>query len=384
MQTQQESYTQTRVVQPLDIEDNCVGLFTDGQFFFENFPSLAEKPKIAWCHSNLFREEAETYLSLYLRGANLSEYSSNEILLRSVCELLEAQKAAAITAKLDFSNMCFFDILPDHLLYKWFTLRGDAMSSVLDRIPRPDDYDILHKIHILISNISKKKISVNGNQEKIKYDMFSSATGRLATEKRTFSILNISKEERVSITPKNDMFLEVDLNGAEIRTLLAFSGKEQPEYDIHEFNKGIISGKLTRKDAKAKFFAWLYNPEATDVGLERLYNKKIYEAHYHDGIIETPFGRRLEVDERRALNYLTQSTTSDIVLENAYKIMKFLEGKESFVAFTMHDSIVLDFAQHEHSLVKEIKDIFENNMFGKFLSTVSIGKNYGRLKEIQV
>ena len=64
--------------------------------------------------------------------------------------------------------------------------------------------------------------------------------------------------------------------------------------------------------------------------------------------------------------------------------MKFLRDKKSFVAFTMHDSVVLDFCKHEHHLVKEIKDIFENNMFGKFLSTVSIGRNYGELKEIEV
>ena len=61
----------------------------------------------------------------------------------------------------------------------------------------------------------------------------------------------------------------------------------------------------------------------------------------------------LKVDERKALNYLTQSTTSDIVLENAYKIMKLLEGRKSNIAFTLHDSVVLDFAREDHDLVRE-------------------------------
>jgi DNA polymerase I-like protein with 3'-5' exonuclease and polymerase domains len=131
------------------------------------------------------------------------------------------------------------------------------------------------------------------------------------------------------------------------------------EYDIHEFNKNVAAQDLTtRQEVKARFFAWLYNPEAKDYNLEKLYNKNIYKKHYKNGHIETPFGRKLEVDERKALNYLTQSTTSDIVLENAYKIMKFLKGKKSFVAFTMHDSVVLDFCKEEHSLVQEIKDIY--------------------------
>ena len=174
------------------------------------------------------------------------------------------------------------------------------------------------------------------------------------------------------------------MNGAEIRTLLSLCGKGQPDYDIHEFNKNIAVQDLeTRQEVKARFFAWLYNPDARDYSLEKLYDKSIYKKYYKNGYIETPFGRKLEVEERKALNYLTQSTTSDIVLESAYKIMKFLKDKKSFIAFTMHDSVVLDFAREEHHLVQEIKDIFETNMFGRFLSTVSIGKDYGSLKEIE-
>ena len=50
----------------------------------------------------------------------------------------------------------------------------------------------------------------------------------------------------------------------------------------------------------------------------------------------------------------------------------------------MHDSVVLDFSKEEHHLVQEIKNLFETNMFGSFLSTVNIGKNYGNLKEVKI
>ena len=214
--------------------------------------------------------------------------------------------------------------------------------------------------------------------------MFSSATGRLATSRGSYPILNISKDERNTIKPNNDMFLELDLNGAEIRTLLSLSGQKQPDYDIHEFNRDKCFPELSRKEVKAKFFAWLYNPNAVDYKLEKLYNKDVYREYYKNGEITTPFNRKLEVDERRALNYLLQSTTSDIVLENAYNITKMLEGKKSNIAFTMHDSVVLDFAKEDHVLVKKIKEQFENNMFGSFVSTVNIGKNFGNLKEILI
>ena len=118
--------------------------------------------------------------------------------------------------------------------------------------------------------------------------------------------------------------------------------------------------------------------------LERIYDKGIYNKYYDDGFITTPFGRRIEVEERKALSYLIQSTTSDIVIENAYKIMKLLDGKKSFIAFTMHDSIVLDFSKEEYSLVREIKDRFEYNKLGRFLSTLRIGNNFGNMKEIKI
>ena len=374
-----------KILQTLDIEDGCLGVYALGKLHFEKFEEILAKLNFAWKHSTVLEEdERYTYLSIFIKSSKLEEYSTEPGLLKSTEELLQAQKKAAITAKINFSDMCFFDLIPDHLVFRWLSLREKALQQVLKNVEKPVDYDILHKIHVLASNISKQEICVNNTPEKIKYDIFSSATGRMATERGSFPILNISKEERVGITPKNDMFLELDLNGAEIRTLLALSGKQQPNHDIHEYNKEVLTGGSTRKETKARFFAWLYNPEAVDKDLEKLYNKDVYREFYEEGYITTPFGRKLEVDERKALNYLTQSTTSDIVLENAYKIMKFLKGKKSFVAFTMHDSVVLDFCKEEHGLVNEIKDIFETNMFGRFLSTVNIGKNYGNLKEIKV
>ena len=373
-----------KVIQTLDIENNCTGIFSGDEFIFDNLTDFVNQADYAWRHSSLFDDQQICYLSLFLRGNDLIEWCDDPTSVRSMQEMIAAQKAAALTAKIDISGMCFFDVLPDHLMYKWFSSRHTAMAKIASTLERPQDYDILHKIHVLTQNVSKQDIIVHNKREKVEYDIFSSATGRLATKKGSFPILNISKEERVSITPQNDMFLELDLNGAEIRTLLALSDKQQPNHDIHEYNKEVLTGGSTRKETKARFFAWLYNPEAVDNELEKLYNKKAYMQFYKEGYITTPFGRKLEVDERRALNYLTQSTTSDIVLENAYKIMKFLKGKKSFVAFTMHDSVVLDFCKEEHGLVSEIKDIFETNMFGRFLSTVNIGKNYGNLKEVKV
>ena len=374
-----------KIIQTLDIENNCYGVYCQDRFHFQNTEDSLRDATVAWRHSPILSEDDKwTYVNLFLKNVSLSEYSSDPVTLKATENILEAQKSAAITAKIDFSELCFYEILPDHLLHRWFSLREQAMSNVLKSVQKPKDYDILHKIHVVVENISRQNLSVSGANMRVKYDMMSSATGRLATSRGSYPILNISKEERSSVKPQNDLFLELDLNGAEIRTLLAFSGQEQPDYDIHEFNRDHSGTKMTRQEMKSKFFAWLYNPKAVDYDLEKLYNKDVYKKHYNNGKIETPFGRDLEVDERKALNYLLQSTTSDIVLQNAYEIMNLLKGKKSKVAFTMHDSVVLDFAKEDHGLVGEIKEIFETNIFGKFMSTVNIGKNFGNLKEIAI
>ncbi len=374
-----------KIIQTLDIEKNCLGIYSQNKFYFKNQTEALQNSNMAWRHSKILGDDKDwLFINLLLRDQDLLKYSTNPILMKSISNALEAQKKAALTAKIDFSKLCFYDIIPDHLLAKWFSLREKAMIQVLSKVEKPKDYDILHKIHVVVSNISKQNIKVGQSSERILYDMFSSATGRLTTSRGSYPILNISKDERGTIRPNNDMFLELDLNGAEIRTLLSLSGQKQPDYDIHEFNKDKCFPKLSRKEVKAKFFAWLYNPNAVDYKLQKLYDKDIYRKYYDDGKITTPFDRKLEVDERRALNYLLQSTTSDIVLENTYKITKMLEGKKSNVAFTMHDSVVLDFAKEDHILVKKIKEQFENNMFGSFVSTVNIGKNFGNLKEISI
>ncbi len=376
-----------KIIQPLDIEDQCVGIYSANKFTFkeEDIKSTVQQSSLAWRHSPVFEnDEKYTYLSIFLKKQNLSQYSEDPTSMDATAALLEAQKRAAITAKIDFSNICFYEALPDHLMGKWFSLRDTAMHRVNSLVPRPSDYDILHKIHVLTTNISKQGVNTGNQYENIVYDIYNSATGRLTTSKGSYPILSISKAERHHLKPQNDLFLEIDLNGAEIRTLLAFSGIPQPSEDIHLWNMKSLPPWLSRAEAKEQFFAWLYNPKAENQLYEKYYNKKAYLEHYDGESIKTPFGRLLPVDERKALNYLLQSTTSDIVLNNAYEIMKKLRRAKSFVSFTMHDAVVLDFAKEDHKMVSEVKDIFETNMFGRFLSSVSIGKNFGEMKGIDI
>jgi hypothetical protein len=219
------------------------------------------------------------------------------------------------------------------------------------------------------------------------YDIFGSATGRLTTKRGSIPVLTLKKEQRELLRPQNDAFVELDLNAAEVRMLMALSGRDQPCGDIHEWIvDNVFNGSIERSKAKIELFAWLYNPSNSKSEFDQIFSRQIFRDFYFydDNILTTPFGRRLPVEERKAQNYLLQSTTSDQVLENAYKIQKMLKTKKSTIAFTLHDSIILDMSQEDAIMLKEIKNQFEQTRWGKFMSTCKIGNTFGNLKELNL
>jgi DNA polymerase I-like protein with 3'-5' exonuclease and polymerase domains len=136
---------------------------------------------------------------------------------------------------------------------------------------------------------------------------------------------------------------------------------------------------------KERFFAWLYNPEAQDHRLEEHYDKSKLKDEFWDGKeIRNPFGRRVHSDEKHSINYLIQSTTNDIVLENSLKVREILASKRSTIAFTLHDSIILDFSKEDRKGLMEIVKTFQDTRLGHYRVNVKIGKNFGEMKDIKI
>ena len=186
------------------------------------------------------------------------------------------------------------------------------------------------------------------------------------------------------IKPSNDWFVVLDFNAAELRTLLSLCGKSQPLGDIHEWNrKKIYQEKITRDEAKKRVFSWLYNPDSTDYLTGRFYNREAVLEKYWDGTnIETPFGRKIEADHHHALNYIIQSTSSDLFLKSAIKIDKILKDTKSKIAFTLHDSMVIDYHEEDKNLLRDIVEEFSDTPLGKWKTNISAGKNFGEMVNI--
>ena len=375
------------ILQTLDIKDNCKGICHQGSFILDGAKELASKYSTAWKHSPILDDEKYRYLYLSLKDNDLSSYSHDVELFLTYEKKMQAHQKAAVSAKVSLEEECFFDLLPEHQLTRWFSLRQQALEVLHKATEKEDDYDILHKAHVLTSEIGRQDLMFEGKKGRVQYNIFGSATGRLTTKKGSVPIMTLKREDRYKITPQNDAFVELDLNAAEVRTLMALSGREQPQEDIHAWvTKNVFGGEIERSKAKIELFAWLYNPSSSESRFDEFFSRLIFRDFFapEDEVLTTPFGRRLAVDERKAQNYLLQSTTSDIVIQNAYKIMKMLKGKKSQIAFTLHDSIIVDMCKKDAIMLRKIKEQFEETPWGPFMSTCKIGKTFGDLKELKI
>lgn len=388
--------------QSLDDKTECIGVYTNGQLYFDEMPTNFKR---TWRHSGFSSHDTE-YAWIICGGQQLTDVCPPELEedLRKAQAKFKAYLKSFKIAKINLREFCFFDLVPKDFLLEFCEVKNKITQHVFENFEKPSNYDHLAAVHRLLHRIKYRTLNLDisncrnlfastSDRQKIKnmlagpchidYNLFGTITGRLTTSGIGIPILTMKKEYRKIIKPTNDWFISLDYNGAELRTVLALMEEQQPDYDIHQWNaKNVFSGLLSREEAKEKFFAWLYNPNSDSIKRSIYDRDRILQKFYQDGCIETPMGRKIKVDERKAFNYLIQSTTADIVLDRAVAIDNFLSDKQSSISHIVHDEIVIDLVDSERDLVPEIKEIFENNKLDNFLCNLNAGRDYYGLKEL--
>ena len=393
------------IFQTLDSKAECYGYFANNELIFDNPPSGLTG---TWKYTPSAAAYAGSLDYAYVAYGGKS--------LRDLCpeHMTEEWDAAEgkmkaffrsfTSAKVSLNEHCFFDMVPEQFLFQYYGTRNRITEHALKGVEKAENYEFLVQVHEMLETIASQKLNIdrealksNFHQMKTRnffkklptikpyarYNMFGSKTGRLTNIKGNFPVLTLDRDHRNVLLPNNDLFVELDYNGAEIRTLLALSGKEQPKEDIHSWNvQNVARGFTTRDKMKERFFAWMYNPSASDHMIEKFYDKEAANDFWDGAHVTTPYGRKIEADSHHSLNYLIQSTTSDLVLENALKIFDYVSGHKTKIAFTVHDSIVLDLAAEDRDHIIPILKIFEETRFGTFKANMSVGKKYGDLKGV--
>jgi hypothetical protein len=390
------------IFQILDDKRDCLGLFSNGEFYYGHIKRAFEK---TWDWSPHLSDDDYEYARIWCGGKTLEEACPEHLVDRLEIHKKRVKnfvKAASI-AKINLEHVCLFDIIPEQALVHWCEVKNEICQYVFEEYNKPANHKFMIDLNKLTHEISNNPVvldqnklfnyqktdhkarslwkSFGGKTPHIFYEIYGSVTGRLTTKSNSFPILNLKKDIADIVGPKNDAFIQFDFNGAEVRTLLSLSGENQPQEDIHEFNAKIL--KCTRKKAKKKFFAWFYNPNKKNLELSEYYKREsVLSRHYKDGIVSTPFGRKIVADDFHSFNYLLQSTSSDNCLAQAIKINKFLKGRKSFVHSVVHDSITIDFHKEDRDLINQIRQIFEDTRLGQFKSSMQIGKNYRDMEEV--
>jgi len=395
------------IFQSIDDKNECVGVYSEGKLYYENFPDDLSR---TWKYTGAISDPHVEFAWLYAQGLSVREACPAELVddQHRAQKRLKAYLKSFSLAKINMRDHCIFDLVPADFLKQFCEIKNQITEHVFNTYSRPAHYEHLHEIQKLLYKIKYQNLNLNNEHCKelyyssanrarvlklldgpqfIDYNMFGTVTGRLTTNPGSFPMLTVQKDFRKLIKPNNDWFLSLDYNAAELRCFLALTDQAQPQEDMHDWNVRNIYHDAeqtpTRQEAKVRFFAWLYDPYSKDTISASHYDKeKLLDTWYDSEYIGTPHGRQIKVDSRRALNYLLQSTTSDLVLERAVALDKYLENKKSFISHIVHDEVVIDLADEDRSLVPEMKELFSHNKLDKFLVRLTCGKNYHDLKEL--
>ena len=392
--------------QVLDDRKQCFGVYYNGQFIYDRIPEALNRTW-TWC-PHLVGHQID-FAHIWIGGSTLDKIGPPHLQDRYEIRSRKIQGflRAASNAKINLDDVCLFDIVPRQHLLHYCEIKNELCDWIFENHERPQNHTFMVDLMEMCHDISQNVVSIDlqslfrhskvdkkayylfnqvkAEKQRILYDVWGSITGRLTTKPGSFPILNLKKEIADCVVPKNDLFVQFDFNGAEIRTLLSLAGKEQPQEDIHEWNmKNIYHDIDDRSKAKQRFFAWLYNPNSNDYETEKFYNRtEILKKHYNNGIITTPFGRKIKSDDFHALNYLLQSTSSDNCLYSTIKLNKRLKGKKSFLHSVVHDSVTIDLSLSERHLITELFELFADTKLGRFETSVQASRNlrdFERLK----
>ena len=387
----------------IDSKKICDSCYVDGKVI----PFVAaEELSHTWDYSPIMADKKYELACLYAKTKNIEDACSHELrerylLLRSK---LRAYMKSFITAQVSMDENCFFDLVPVSFIHELFSTRAAMLKNVFDTHEKPDNYDFLYNLNKMLNEVAEKEVKIEMKnlpiigeiknaskmKKKVKYNLFGTVTGRLSAEQDSFPILTMNKNLRCIVEPTNDFLLELDYNAFEPRVLLALNGKKQPSADLHEWNKDNVFIGTNRDGAKKKFLAWMYDERGTttlppqqDKKVKMFYDKNIVRGKYYDGgVVKNYYGREIKADNEHAINYILQSTASDIFLRQAIKINDLLKGKKTFIKFLIHDSVVLDVSSEDKQLIKDICNTFSTTDFGKFVITKKVGKNYGEMKQL--
>lgn len=392
------------IFQTFDDKEECVLIYQNNQFYtdYEDIELTS-----TWSYTNYLKGKDIEYARLWVQGLSLTDVCPPYLqdALKAAEDRLKAYIRSCSEAKINLDEICFYELTPRGYLRDYANIKNTICDHVFNSKQKPANYDHLLNLTKVLTDIRYRPLKLDMSKMNnaairdkntfrtlssckrlVSYDPFKTITGRLSTQRGYFPALTLAKEYRNVLTPNNDWLFELDFNAAELRTVLALLGEEQPTEDLHDWNiENVFKNQVSREEAKKRVFAWLYNPSSSDSLLNQAYDRdKLKGMYFKDNLVRTDYNRKIECDDFHATNYIVQSTAADILFEQMHKVWQLLEGRKSFVKFCNHDSIMIDFSEEDQSIVNDIKEVFSLTRYGKFKVNCSAGHKWGDMKKLRI
>lgn len=199
-----------------------------------------------------------------------------------------------------------------------------------------------------------------------------------------YAALSKKNDERKSLIPRNDVFVELDISAYHPTLLARLIGYEFKCDDIHEaFSKMY---QVEYKKAKELTFKQLYGGVFEEYKELEFFKKvekyvgKLWGEFSSKGYITVPVSewkiKKEDVSEmtpQKLLNYLLQSLETAVNVRILWEMIKLLRGRKTKLVLYTYDSFLLDFSKDEKELYEPILELFKNY---KLKTKMSYGNNY--------
>ena len=135
--------------QALDDKNECVGVYRNGELYFEDLPDDIER---TWRHGSVKKNDIE-YAWLRCGGLSLEQACPEHLKkeYERTSRKLNAFYKSFKIAKIDFTQHCVFDLIPHSALKEFCEIKNKITQFVFESYERPLNYDFLHAAHELVS-----------------------------------------------------------------------------------------------------------------------------------------------------------------------------------------------------------------------------------------
>lgn len=231
-------------------------------------------------------------------------------------------------------------------------------------------------------------------------------TGRPSNAYKGVNYAALDEDQRPVFQSRfeNGKMLNVDYDAFHLRIVSALTGYDAPKGSFHEHLGKLYFGEdeLSEEDykeAKKFTFQFLYNPKGIPDELLQLQffssvkelTERIWDIYQTHGVISTAKHKRQitgsnieNFNPAKALNYVLQATSTEVVMEKAKKCMDHIsrQGYNTKLVLYLYDSLLFDLHPDDpNTIVEELEGIMEDE---HLTVNSEIGDRFGKLEEIHI